>query len=192
VPVLTVDEADRAVPLVRALAAGGLTTVEITLRTPPALRAIRRLAEEVAEVVVGAGSVLDPEGLARAAEAGARFVVSPGFTMRLAEAAAAAGVPWLPGVATVSEAMRAREAGLRLLKLFPAELAGGIGFLDAVRGPMPDLLFFPTGGIGPENYRDYLSRSNVAAVGGSWMAPPSAIAAGAWARITASATELAA
>lgn len=191
VPVLTIEDAGEAVPLVTALAAGGLSTVEIVLRTPGALDAIRTVSRELPEVVVGAGSVTSPERLAAAHRAGARFTVSPGFTAELAEAARRAEIPWLPGVATVSEAMVARGHGFDVLKLFPATALGGPAFLDAVRGPLPDLSFCPTGGIDGATWRAYLARENTVAVGGSWMICRHAVATGDWNRVTRAARELA-
>lgn len=183
-PVLTVEDARRAVPLAHALAEGGLDVLEVTLRTAAALEAIRRIATEVPEVVVGAGTVVDPDDLRAARDAGARFAVSPGLTPRLADAAASSGLPFLPGVATPSEALDARERGFRTLKLFPAEVAGGVAFLRSVAGPLADLRFCPTGGIGAGTFREYLALPNVVCVGGSWVAPATLVAAGDWRRIT--------
>lgn len=191
VPVLTIDDAARAVPLVRALADGGLGTVEITLRTPAALDAIRRVTAEVPGVLVGAGSIGRPEELAAVREAGAVFAVSAGFTRELSAAAAEAALPWLPGVATPSEALAARAAGHRTLKLFPARETGGVGWLDAVRGPLPDLRFCPTGGLAEDSWRAYLERPNVVAVAGSWMVDRDRVAAADWRAIAAAATAVA-
>lgn len=180
IPVLTIEERGSAVPLARALVKGGLPVLEITLRTEAALKALREIAVEVPEAVVGAGTVLNPAQLKEVQRAGARFVVSPGCTSALAAAARAAGLPFLPGVQTVSEAMEAAEQGFRLLKFFPADVAGGIGWLKAVSAPLTGLRFCPTGGIGPDTAPAYLALANVACVGGSWVAPRAAVAAGDW------------
>lgn len=189
VPVLTITDAAQAVPLARALCLGGLKVIEVTLRTPVALEAARRIIAEVPEAVVGLGTLLAPRDVDAAVAAGVRFAVSPGATPALLAAAAGAGLPFLPGVATVSEAIAAREAGFRLLKLFPAEACGGIALLKSLAGPLGDLAFCPTGGIDARNLRDYLALGNVVAVGGSWLAPEADLAAAAWDRITARATE---
>ena len=191
VPVLTIDREEDAVPLARALVAGGLRVLEVTLRTPAALGALRRMAEEVSDAVVGVGTVTRAEDLTASAQAGARFAVSPGLTRGLAAAAQDHEIPLLPGVMTPSEAMEALDAGFDTLKLFPAEVAGGIRFLKALGGPLPDLAFCPTGGISPSNFRDYLKLENVLCVGGSWVAPKEAIAKGDWSRITELAQETA-
>jgi len=190
-PVLTVAEPDRAVPLARALAAGGLTALEITLRTPTALEAIRRIHDEVPEVLVGAGTIIRPTDLEAARKAGASFAVSPGLTPSLAGAAADSEIPLIPGVMTPSEALAAQEEGFRFLKLFPAEPAGGKAFLKAVQGPFPDLVFCPTGGIHSGTFRAYLDLENVLCVGGSWVAPRAAVARGEWPVITRLAGETA-
>jgi len=183
VPVLTVPSAEAAVPLARALVAGGLPALEITLRTDAALEAVRRIAAEVPDAVPGVGTVTAPEEFAAARAAGARFAVSPGFDAALASASD--GLPWLPGIATASEAMTARRAGFRLLKFFPAEAMGGTATLKAFAGPFGDLTFCPTGGIDQANAGAYLSLANVVCVGGSWPAPAAAVEAGDWDRITA-------
>lgn len=183
IPVLTIDRASDGVPLARALVKGGLPVLEITLRTGAALEALRSIAAEVEGAIVGAGTVLDAEQLARAKEAGARFAVSPGCTPALAQAAKAASMPFLPGVQTVSEAMALGEQGFRLLKFFPADSAGGMGWLKAVAAPLAGVRFCPTGGIGVETAPAYLALGNVACVGGSWVAPKDAVASGDWARI---------
>jgi 2-dehydro-3-deoxyphosphogluconate aldolase/(4S)-4-hydroxy-2-oxoglutarate aldolase len=184
VPVLTVESVGTALPLARALVEGGLTVLEITLRTPGALDVIRALAGEVEGVAVGAGTVLTPEKYRAAERAGARFVVSPGATPALLDAAAASPVPFLPGAATASEVMRLLEQGYRCLKFFPAEPAGGPAYLQALAAPLPEARFCPTGGIDAERARDYLALPNVLCVGGSWLAPRDAVAAGDWPRIT--------
>lgn len=183
IPVLKIDDAAAAAPLARALARGGLPLIEITLRTPAALEAIRRASGEVEEAVVGAGTILSPQQYAAAAAAGARFIVSPGVTPALLDAAASSDVPFLPGAITSSEVLAARDAGLRFLKFFPAEQAGGAAFLKALAAPIPDIRFCPTGGITAANAAAYLKLPNVACVGGSWIAPDHLVAAGAWAEI---------
>ena len=182
-PVLTVPDAEAAPDLARALHEGGIPVVEVTLRTAAALDAIRRIAAEVPEVVVGAGTVTRADDLARARDAGARFTVSPGLTPGLAGAASRCEIPLLPGVATASEAMAARDLGFAILKLFPAEAIGGRELLRALAGPLPELEFCPTGGVGPENFRAYLELPNVISVGGSWVAPRAAVEARDWSRI---------
>jgi 2-dehydro-3-deoxyphosphogluconate aldolase/(4S)-4-hydroxy-2-oxoglutarate aldolase len=184
VPVLTIERLDQAVPLAQALVSGGLRVLEITLRTPVALDCLRAIQREVPEAVAGIGTVLDPRELERVRICGAAFAVSPGTTPELLDAAREAkGLPFVPGTATPSEMMRAHAGGFTLLKFFPAEAAGGVAFLKSVLGPLPELRFCPTGGIGEERMRDYLDLPNVVAVGGTWMAPVAEIAAGAWSRI---------
>ena len=189
VPVLTVDDAESAVPLARALVAGGLRILEVTLRTQTALEGIRRIAQEVPEAVVGAGTVRTPDHGHSAIAAGARFLVSPGMTPRLVQTADGWSVPFLPGAATPSEAMALADLGSRALKFFPAEPLGGVAALKALAAPLPDIMFCPTGGIDLEKARSYLSLPNVMAVGGSWVAPAPAIAAGDWETITRLARE---
>ena len=188
-PVLTVEDAQRGAPLARALAAGGLTALEITLRTPAALEVIRQIRREVPEVLVGAGTVTRRGDLEAAAAAGASFAVSPGLTPALIRAAEDSDIPLIPGVMTPSEALAAREEGFRFLKLFPAAAAGGTAFLKAVQGPFPDLHFCPTGGIHSGTFRGYLELSNVVCVGGSWVSPRAAVARGDWPLITRLAEE---
>jgi 2-dehydro-3-deoxyphosphogluconate aldolase/(4S)-4-hydroxy-2-oxoglutarate aldolase len=183
IPVLTIERQADAVPLARALVRGGLRVLEITLRTGVALEALRAIASEVPDAVVGAGTVLNAHQLNDAERAGARFVVSPGCTPGLATAAAASGLPFLPGVQTVSEAMALAERGLTLLKFFPADIAGGLGWLKAVAAPLAGLRFCPTGGIGADSAPAYLALANVACVGGSWVAPKDAVAAQDWPQI---------
>lgn len=192
VPVLTIESPEVAVPLARALVAGGLTAIEVTLRTAAGLDCIRAVAAEVEGCAVGAGTVLDPAQLRDAVDAGATFLVSPGASPKLIEAAADSPVALLPGVATAGEAMTLAEAGLSLLKFFPAEPAGGVGYLKALAAPLPGIRFCPTGGIGPGNAGDYLALANVICVGGSWVAPADAVGQGNWTRITALAREAAA
>jgi 2-dehydro-3-deoxyphosphogluconate aldolase / (4S)-4-hydroxy-2-oxoglutarate aldolase len=183
IPVLTIDRLADAVPLARALVAGGLPVLEITFRTGVALEALAAIAREVPEAIVGAGTVLDETQLRQALDAGARFGVSPGCTAALAKAVRASGLPFLPGVQTVSEALALREQGFRLLKFFPADAAGGTTWLKAVAAPLAGLRFCPTGGIGVDTAPTYLALPNVACVGGSWVAPRDAVAASDWSRI---------
>ncbi|GAA4211040.1 MULTISPECIES: bifunctional 4-hydroxy-2-oxoglutarate aldolase/2-dehydro-3-deoxy-phosphogluconate aldolase [Microbispora] len=192
VPVVVLDDAESAVPLARALVAGGLPVIEVTLRTPAALDAIRRIAAEVPEAVIGAGTVRSPEDVESAVAAGSRFLVSPGTTPGLLAAMLASGVPFLPGVATATEAMTLAERGVRELKFFPAEPAGGVSYLKALSGPLPDVRFCPTGGITPASALSYLALSNVGCVGGSWLTPRSLVSAGDFARIEKLAAEAAA
>ncbi len=184
VPVLTIADAATAVPLARALVAGGLTHLEITLRTPAAKDAMRRIAGEVDGAVVGAGTVLTPAHAAEAIAAGATFLVSPGATSDLYAAAKDWPAAWLPGVATASEAMTALAHGLSLLKFFPAEASGGVPALKSLAAPLAGIQFCPTGGVGPANVASYLACPNVVCVGGSWVAPDKAIADGDWSEIT--------
>lgn len=169
VPVVVIDDAARAVPVAEALVRGGIGIIEVTLRTPAALGAIERIAAEAPGIVVGAGTVTTPELAARAAAAGARFLVTPGTTDRVLDAAAATGLPVLPGAATVSEAMRLAERGFTELKFFPAEAAGGVPYLKSIAGPLPDLRFCPTGGITAATAAAYLALPTVGCVGGSWL-----------------------
>lgn len=191
VPVLTTEDRKMAVPLAKALVAGGLTALEVTLRTRAGPDCIRAIAAEVEGADVGAGTVLDRRQLDEAVSCGARFLVSPGATPDLVEAARDCPVPFLPGVATAGEAMTLAAAGFSMLKFFPAEPAGGIAYLKALASPLPDLRFCPTGGIGPANATGYLALDNVICVGGSWVAPADAIAAGDWPRISELAEEAA-
>jgi 2-dehydro-3-deoxyphosphogluconate aldolase/(4S)-4-hydroxy-2-oxoglutarate aldolase len=184
-PVIVVNDAAVAVDLARALVAGGIRTLEITLRTKAALAAMRRIRDEVPDALVGAGTVRTRAHLEAALDAGAQFGISPGLTPELAAAARASGVPFIPGVATPSEAMHAQDEGFNILKLFPAEAVGGIKLLKALAGPLPELRFCPTGGIDINSAPNYLALPNVLCVGGSWLTPDDAIAAQDWARITA-------
>jgi 2-dehydro-3-deoxyphosphogluconate aldolase/(4S)-4-hydroxy-2-oxoglutarate aldolase len=189
VPVLVVQKLEQAVPLARALVAGGIRVLEITLRTPAAVEAIRAIAREVPEAIVGAGTVTRGEELETVAEAGAVFAISPGLTPELLAAANRGPIPLIPGIATVSELMTGLARGYDHFKFFPAGPAGGVKMLQAFAGPFPRVTFCPTGGISAENYREYLALPTVACVGGSWVAPQGAIDAGDWARITALARE---
>ncbi|MCC8244674.1 bifunctional 4-hydroxy-2-oxoglutarate aldolase/2-dehydro-3-deoxy-phosphogluconate aldolase [Saccharothrix luteola] len=183
IPVVVVDDAEHAVPLAEALLRGGVRVIELTLRTPAALAAIERVAAEVPGIVIGAGTVTAPEHAEQAAKAGAAFLVTPGSTDRVLDAAEDTGLPFLPGAATVSEAMRLAERGLTSLKFFPAEAAGGVDYLKSIGGPLPGLRFCPTGGITPATAPNYLALPNVGCVGGSWLAPKDALVSGDWARI---------
>ncbi|QKZ21948.1 bifunctional 4-hydroxy-2-oxoglutarate aldolase/2-dehydro-3-deoxy-phosphogluconate aldolase [Streptomyces chartreusis] len=191
VPVVVIDDPSDAVPLARALVAGGLPAIEVTLRTPAALEAIGAVAEAVPDAVVGAGTVITPEQVKLAVTAGARFLVSPGWTDLLLEAMRASGVPYLPGVSTTSEVVALLERGVREMKFFPAEAAGGTAYLKSLNGPLPQARFCPTGGIGPATAPDYLALPNVGCVGGSWMLPADAVAARDWGRVEALAREAA-
>ncbi|HEY0568587.1 MAG TPA: bifunctional 4-hydroxy-2-oxoglutarate aldolase/2-dehydro-3-deoxy-phosphogluconate aldolase [Xanthobacteraceae bacterium] len=191
IPVLTIERVADAVPLARALCAGGLPVIEVTLRTPVALKAARAIANEVPEAVLGIGTVTHAAQIADAIAAGARFLVSPGTSPALADALAQASVLALPGCATVSEAIALAERGFALLKFFPAEGSGGARWLKWVSEPLPNLLFCPTGGLTLENAPSYLALPNVPVVGGTWPAPRAAIAAGDFARITELAREAA-
>lgn len=192
IPVVVIKDPEQAVPLARALVRGGVPVIEVTLRTPAALAAIERIAAEVPDIVLGAGTIVEPEQAGQAARAGAKFLVTPGVTDRLLGAVFDTGLPVLPGVATVSEALRLAERGLRALKFFPAEQSGGASYLRAIAGPLPGLRFCPTGGITPDSAHAYLALPNVGCVGGSWLTPADALAAGDWPRIEALARDAAA
>ncbi len=183
-PVMVIQNLDDAVPLAKALVAGGVRVLEITLRTPVALEAIRLISQEVKDAVVGVGTITTPEQLKAAEEAGAVFAISPGLTPTLLAAAKQSSIALIPGVATISELLLGMEYGLDHFKFFPAEAAGGIPMLKAIAGPIPQVTFCPTGGISPENYQAYLSLSNVACVGGSWLAPADVVKAKDWAKVT--------
>lgn len=183
VPVVVVDDVADAVPLARALVAGGLPAIEVTLRTPAAPDAIRAIAAEVPEAVVGAGTVISAATVTEAVSAGARFLVSPGWTDTLLAAMRASGVPFLPGVSTTSEVVALLELGVSEMKFFPAEAAGGTAYLKSLSGPLPQARFCPTGGISLESAPSYLALKNVGCVGGSWMLPPDAITSKDWARV---------
>ena len=188
VPVLVLDDAAKAAPLARALVAGGLPALEVTLRTPAALDCIREMAA-VEGGIVGAGTLLTPADVQAAVDAGARFGVSPGATDLLLDACAEAGLPLLPGAATATEAMALLEWGYDMLKFFPAEAAGGAPALKAIGAPLPQIRFCPTGGVSLQNARDYLGLSNTICVGGSWVAPASKVEQGDWPGIEALARE---
>jgi 2-dehydro-3-deoxyphosphogluconate aldolase/(4S)-4-hydroxy-2-oxoglutarate aldolase len=184
IPVIAIDDINHAVPLARALVAGGIRVLEVTLRTEHGLAAIRAIAEQVPDAILGVGTLTQPDEFAAARDAGAVFGVSPGLTLDLIQASRSSGLPLLPGVMTPSEVMAAREVGFRQLKLFPAVPAGGVGMLNAIAGPLPDMLFCPTGGISQETAAQFLACKNVACVGGSWLTPKDAMVAGDWHKIT--------
>ncbi|WP_060887442.1 bifunctional 4-hydroxy-2-oxoglutarate aldolase/2-dehydro-3-deoxy-phosphogluconate aldolase [Streptomyces caniscabiei] len=190
-PVVVVDDPADAVPLARALVAGGLPAIEVTLRTPGALDAVRAISAEVPGAVVGVGTVITPPQVAESVAAGGRFLVSPGWTDMLLAAMRASGVPFLPGVSTASEVVALLERGVREMKFFPAEAAGGTTYLKSLAGPLPQARFCPTGGVGPGNALEYLALPNVGCVGGTWMLPSDAVAARDWARIERLAREAA-
>lgn len=185
IPVLVIDDVNDAVPLAKALVAGGVPTLEVTLRTPAAIGAIKAIIEAVPDAIVGAGTVMNVGDLRQCLEIGCQFIVSPGSTNELLSAARSAEATILPGVATVSEAMRAAAYGCEILKFFPASINGGPAALKAIGGPLINTKFCPTGGVSEENMNDYLSLDNVVCVGGSWMAPKAMIKAGDWAGIEA-------
>lgn len=192
IPVVVLDDPAQGVPLARALLAGGIGVIEITLRSAAALPAIERITAEVPEMVVGAGTLITPGQIDAAAAAGARFLVSPGGTPTLMDALADTGLPYLPGVATVSEMLSVLERGVSTMKFFPAESSGGTAALRALFGPLPQIQFCPTGGITAVTATDYLALPNVSCVGGSWLTPAAAVAAGDWQRIERLAKEAAA
>ncbi len=184
VPVMVINNVEHAVPLAKALVAGGITTLEITLRTDAALESITRIKAEVPEAIVGAGTIINIDTLNKAIAAGAEFIVSPGTTDKMIDAALATGVPLLPGIANPSDAMRLLEKGITEMKFFPAEAAGGIPMLKSIGAPIPQITFCPTGGVNQKNVRDYYSLSNVACVGGSWMCAANLVDAENWDEIT--------
>lgn len=188
-PVIALENADDAVPMAEALLAGGIDAMEITLRTAAALEAVRRVAAAVPGMCVGAGTLARPEDFQKVIDAGARFAISPGLTPALARAGAASGIAYWPGVMTPSEALAAREYGFMLVKLFPAQQAGGIGMLQAMAPVFPDLRFCPTGGITAETAGAFLKLQNVAMIGGSWLTPKALVQARDWAAITALAAQ---
>ncbi len=189
VPVIVINDIKDAVPLAKALVAGGVKTLEVTLRTACAIDAIRKIMAEVPEAVVGAGTVTTVEQYKKVAELGVEFIITPGLTPALLKAAVEGTVPVIPGIATIGELMTGAEAGLKCFKFFPAEINGGVAALKAFAGPMPDAKFCPTGGISLKNYRDYLSLKNVLCVGGSWFVPTDVIAQGDFDAITKMAKE---
>jgi 2-dehydro-3-deoxyphosphogluconate aldolase / (4S)-4-hydroxy-2-oxoglutarate aldolase len=185
IPVLTIERVEDAVPLAKALVAGGVKVLEVTLRTPVAIEAAKAIMAGVPEAIVGIGTILNADDLARAETLGVQFGISPGITPDLLKAAAASRLPFAPGIATASELMQALAHGFDLVKFFPAEQSGGIKALRALAGPFPDVLICPTGGIGEANAASWLSEPNVVAVGGSWLCPAAEIRSGNWAGITA-------
>ena len=185
VPVIVINNLDQAVPLAKALIAGGVKVLEITLRTPVAIEAIRMISKQVPDAVVGAGTVATEQDLNAVAAAGGVFAISPGLTPTLLTAAIDGPIALIPGISTASELMLGMEYGLREFKFFPAEAAGGIKMIKSIGGPFPQATFCPTGGISPSNYKEYLSLKNVACVGGSWLAPKDALEQGDWDKITA-------
>lgn len=189
VPVLVIDSVNDALPLAQALVEGGLNVLEVTLRTEAALAAVEEIAKHLPDAHVGTGTVLNADDVRRSVDAGATFMVSPGATESLLDAADAVSVPLLPGAANPSEVMRLLERGYRYQKFFPAEAAGGVPMLKSIGGPLAQVKFCPTGGVGPKNAQDYLSLANVVCVGGSWMAASKLVAEKNWAEITRLAKE---
>ncbi len=192
IPVMAIRDLSLAVDLARALVAGGIPTLEITLRTPAALDAIRLIKQEVPDAIVGAGTVINAEQLKAVADAGAQFAISPGFNVKLGEAALNSSIPLIPGIATAGELMLALEYGLDTCKLFPAEAIGGQALLKSLYGPFPQVKFCPTGGITPAGAPEYLKLPNVLCVGGSWLTPDTAVQNRDWHAITRLAREAAA
>ena len=189
VPVLVINDVEKAVPLAKALMEGGIKVLEVTLRTPAAIDVIKRIAEEVPDSLIGAGTVTNAQQLKAVVEAGAKFAISPGMTADLLKAGMDAEIPLIPGISSTSDLMKGKDAGYTHMKFFPAEASGGVKAIKSISGPFPDVTFCPTSGIGPNNYNDYLALNNVKCVGGSWLAPDDAIEAGDWARITQLAKE---
>jgi len=189
IPVVTLEDPQLAAPLARALLDGGVGVLELTLRTPRALESMRVIADQVPDILLGAGTVLDPEQADAAVAAGARFIVTPGSTPRLVRHLLDLGLPVLPGAATVSEAMVLRDEGLSELKFFPAGPSGGPAYLAALAGPLPQVRFCPTGGISRANAAEYPALPNAGCVGGSWLTPKDAVQQQDWARVTRLARE---
>lgn len=189
VPVLVINDVEKAVPLAKALMAGGIKVLEVTLRTPVALDVIKRIAQEVPDALIGAGTVTNAQQLKEVVEAGAKFAISPGMTSDLLKAGHEYDIPLIPGISSTSDLMTAKDAGYSFLKFFPAEASGGVKAIKSISGPFPDVTFCPTGGISLTNYNDYLALKNVVCVGGSWVAPDDAIDSGDWDRITTLAKE---
>jgi 2-dehydro-3-deoxyphosphogluconate aldolase / (4S)-4-hydroxy-2-oxoglutarate aldolase len=184
IPVIVIERLEDAVPLAKALIAGGVKVLEVTLRTACAIDAIKKIIQEVPEAVVGAGTVTSVAQLKQVTEAGVQFAITPGITDAILKAAVEGSVPVIPGIATISELLTAQEYGLTALKFFPAEVNGGVAALKAFAGPCGYMKFCPTGGVNPKNYRDYLALDNVLCVGGTWFIPTDAIAKGDFAKIT--------
>ncbi|WP_372864254.1 bifunctional 4-hydroxy-2-oxoglutarate aldolase/2-dehydro-3-deoxy-phosphogluconate aldolase [Spongiibacter sp.] len=191
VPVIVINDIAQAVPLAKALVAGGIRVLEVTLRTAQGLEAIRRIRDEVPDAIVGAGTVCSAKDVELAAAAGSEFLFTPGFTDELLRAGSECGLPFVPGASTVGDVMRCMERGINTLKFFPAEACGGTAVLKAIAGPFPQLRFCPTGGIGPHNIGDYLALASVVSVGGSWLTPSHLLANHDWDAITQLATEAA-
>lgn len=189
VPVLVINDVEKAVPLAKALMEGGIKVLEVTLRTPAAIDVIKRIAQEVPDSLIGAGTVTNAQQLKAVVEAGAKFAISPGMTADLLKAGMDSEIPLIPGISSTSDLMKGKDAGYTHMKFFPAEASGGVKAIKSISGPFPDVTFCPTGGIGPNNYNDYLALNNVKCVGGSWLAPDEAIESGDWARITQLAKE---
>ncbi|MBK4713803.1 MULTISPECIES: bifunctional 4-hydroxy-2-oxoglutarate aldolase/2-dehydro-3-deoxy-phosphogluconate aldolase [Tenebrionibacter/Tenebrionicola group] len=189
VPVIVVKKIEHAVPMAKALVAGGVRVLEVTLRTECAMEAIRLIADEVPQAIVGAGTVINSQQLADVTAAGAQFAISPGLTEPLLDAATKGSIPLIPGISTVSELMLGMDYGLREFKFFPAEANGGVKALQAIAGPFSQVRFCPTGGISAANYRDYLALKSVLCIGGSWLVPQDALDTGDYARITRLARE---
>ncbi|GAB7197679.1 bifunctional 4-hydroxy-2-oxoglutarate aldolase/2-dehydro-3-deoxy-phosphogluconate aldolase [Dickeya oryzae] len=189
VPVIVINKLEHAVPMAKALVAGGIRVLELTLRTDCAVEAIRLIAQEVPDAIVGAGTVTNPQQLAEVTAAGAQFAISPGLTEPLLKAATEGTIPLIPGISTVSELMLGMDYGLREFKFFPAEANGGVKALQAIAGPFGKIRFCPTGGISLKNYREYLALKSVLCVGGSWLVPADALESGDYERITALARE---
>jgi 2-dehydro-3-deoxyphosphogluconate aldolase/(4S)-4-hydroxy-2-oxoglutarate aldolase len=184
VPVLVIKDVEHAVPIAKALIAGGIRVLEVTLRTASALDVISRIAKEVPEALIGAGTVTNRQQLKEVQDAGALFAISPGMTPDLLQAGNEGDIALIPGISSISELMKAVDFGYSHLKFFPAEASGGVKALKAIGGPFPDIVFCPTGGISPQNYKDYLALPNVRCAGGSWLVPEDAVLAGDWDRIT--------
>ena len=189
VPVLVINDVEKAVPLAKALMEGGIKVLEVTLRTPAAIDVIKRIAQEVPDSLIDAGTVTNAQQLKAVVEAGAKFAISPGMTADLLKAGMDSEIPLIPGISSTSDLMKGKDAGYTHMKFFPAEASGGVKAIKSISGPFPDVTFCPTGGIGPNNYNDYLALNNVKCVGGSWLAPDDAIESGDWARITQLAKE---
>lgn len=189
VPVLVIKDLEHAVPLAKALLKGGIKVLEVTLRTPVAIDVIRKIAQEVPDAVIGAGTVTNREQLQQVTEAGAQFAISPGLTTELLEAGNEGSIALIPGIASISELMKGLDLGYDHFKFFPAEASGGIKAIKSISGPFPNVTFCPTGGIGPNNYLDYLALPNIKCVGGSWLAPDDAMESGNWDRISQLAQE---
>ncbi|WP_034915387.1 bifunctional 4-hydroxy-2-oxoglutarate aldolase/2-dehydro-3-deoxy-phosphogluconate aldolase [Erwinia sp. 9145] len=189
VPVIVVNKLEHAVPMAKALVAGGVKVLEVTLRTACAMDALKAMIKEVPDAIVGAGTVLNAQQLKEVTDAGAQFAISPGITDPLLKAAVDGSIPLIPGISTVSELMTGMDYGLREFKFFPAEANGGVKALQAIAGPFSQVRFCPTGGISPANYRDYLALKSVLCIGGSWLVPADALEAGDFDRITQLAKE---